>query len=63
MQRGFEGVYAEINTDRYPGTSYRPGDGLNDAVLRDTFEPLADDAADYLDETDYYTIFEEALAS
>ena len=63
MQRGFEGVYAEINTDRYPGTSYRPGDGLNDAVLRDTFEPLADDATDYLDETDYYTIFEEALAS
>lgn len=63
VQRGFEGVYAEINTDRYPGTSYRPGDGLNDAVLRDTFEPLADDAADYLDETDYYTIFEEALAS
>lgn len=63
VQRGFEGVYAEINTDRYPGTSYRPGDGLNDAVLRDTFEPLADDAADYLDESDYYTIFEEALAS
>ena len=63
VQRGFEGVYAEINTDRYPGTSYRPGDGLNDAVLRDTFAPLADDAADYLDETDYYTIFEEALAS
>ena len=63
VQRGFEGVYAEINTDRYPGTSYRPGDGLNDAVLRDTFEPLADDATDYLDESDYYTIFEEALAS
>ena len=63
VQRGFEGVYAAINTDRSPGTSYRPGDGLNDAVLRDTFEPLADDAADYLDETDYYTIFEEALAS
>ena len=63
VQRGFEGVYAEINTDRYPGTAYQPGDGLNDAVLRDTFEPLADDATDYLDESDYYTIFEEALAS
>lgn len=63
VQRGFEGVYAEINTDRYPGTAYQPGDGLNDAVLRDTFEPLADDATDCLDESDYYTIFEEALAS
>lgn len=63
VQRGFEGVYAEINTDRYPGTAYQPGDGLNDAALRDTFEPLADDATDYLDESDYYTIFEEALAS
>lgn len=63
VQRGFEGVYAEINTDRYPGTAYQPGDGLNNAVLRDTFEPLADDATDYLDESDYYTIFEEALAS
>ena len=63
IQRGYEGIYTEINTDKYPGTSYRPGDGLNDAVLRDTFEPLADDATDYLNESDYYTIFEEALAS
>ena len=63
VQRGFEGVYAEINTDRYPGTAYQPGDGLNDAVLREVFDPLADDATDYLDESDYYTIFEEALAS
>lgn len=63
IQRGYEGIYTEVISDRYPGIRYQPGDGLNDAVLRDTFEPLADDAADYLDETDYYTIFEEALAS
>lgn len=63
IQRGYEGIYAEVNTDNYPNVHYRPGDGLNDAVLRGVFDPMADAVTDYLDESDYYTIFEEALAS
>lgn len=63
IQRGYEGIYTEINTDKYPGVSYHPGDGLNDIVLREVFGPLADDAADYIDHTEYRNIIEEALAS
>lgn len=63
IQRGYEGIYAEVNTDNYPNVHYKPGDGLNDAVLRGVFDPMADAVTDYLDESDYYTIFEEALAS
>ena len=57
IQRGYEGIYAEINTDSYPNVHYKPGDGLNDAVLRGVFDPMTD----YLDETDYNAILREAV--
>ena len=61
IQRGYEGIYAEVNTDNYPNVHYKPGDGLNDAVLRGVFDPMADAVTDYLDETDYNTILREAV--
>lgn len=61
IQRGYEGIYAEINTDNYPNVHYKPGDGLNDAVLRGVFDPMADAVTDYLDETDYNAILREAV--
>lgn len=63
IQRGYEGIYAEINTDNYPNVHYKPGDGLNDAVLRGVFDPMADAVTDYLDETDYNAILREALTA
>lgn len=63
IQRGYEGIYAEINTDNYPNVHYKPGDGLNDAVLRGVFNPMADAVTDYLDETDYNAILREALSA
>lgn len=63
IQRGYEGVYAEVNTDNYPNVHYKPGDGLNDAVLRGVFDPMADAVTDYLDETDYNAILKEALSA
>ena len=56
-------IYAEINTDNYPNVHYKPGDGLNDAVLRGVFDPMADAVTDYLDETDYNAILREALSA
>ena len=61
IQRGYEGIYAEVNTDNYPNVHYKPGDGLNDAVLRGVFDPMADAVTDYLDETDYNAILREAV--
>lgn len=61
IQRGYEGIYAEVNTDNYPNVHYKPGDGLNDAVLRGAFDPMADAVTDYLDETDYNAILREAV--
>lgn len=61
IQRGYEGIYAEVNTDKYPNVHYKPGDGLNDAVLRGVFDPMADAVTDYLDETDYNAILREAV--
>ena len=61
IQRGYEGIYTEINTDKYPNVHYKPGDGLNDAVLRGVFDPMADAVTDYLDETDYNAILREAV--
>ena len=63
IQRGYEGIYAEVNTDNYPNVHYKPGDGLNDAVLRGVFDPMADAVTDYLDETDYNAILMEALTA
>lgn len=63
IQRGYEGIYAEVNTDNYPNVHYKPGDGLNDAVLRGVFDPMADTVTDYLDETDYNAILREALTA
>ena len=63
IQRGYEGIYAEVNTDNYPNVHYKPGDGLNDAVLRGVFDPMADAVTDYLDETDYNAILREALTA
>lgn len=63
IQRGYEGIYTEINTDKYPNVHYKPGDGLNDAVLRGVFDPMADAVTDYLDETDYNAILREALTA
>ena len=63
IQRGYEGIYAEVNTDNYPNVHYKPGDGLNDAVLRGVFDPMADAVTDYLDETDYNAILREALSA
>ena len=63
IQRGYEGIYAEINTDKYPNVHYKPGDGLNDAVLRGVFDPMADAVTDYLDETDYNAILREVLSA
>ena len=40
IQRGYEGVYTEVSTDRYPAVSYSPGDGLNEKVLQDVFGPI-----------------------
>ena len=61
IQRGYEGIYAEVNTDNYPNVHYKPGDGLNDAVLRGVFDPMADVVTDYLYETDYNAILREAV--
>ena len=61
IQRGYEGIYAEVNTDNYPNVHYKPGDGLNDAVLRGVFDPMADTVTDYLDEKDYNAILREAV--
>lgn len=63
IQRGYEGIYAEVNTDNYPNVHYKPGDGLNDAVLGGVFDPMADAVTDYLDETDYNAILREALTA
>ena len=63
IQRGYEGIYAEVNTDNYPNVHYKPGDGLNDAVLRGVFDPMADAVTDYLDETGYNAILREALTA
>lgn len=63
IQRGYEGIYAEVNTDNYPNVHYKPGDGLNDAVLRGVFDPMADAVTDYLDDTDYNAILREALTA
>lgn len=63
IQRGYEGIYAEVNTDNYPNVHYKPGDGLNDAVMRGVFDPMADAVTDYLDETDYNAILREALSA
>ena len=63
IQRGYEGIYAEVNTDNYPNVHYKPGDGLNDAVLRGVFDPMADAVTDYLEETDYNAILREALTA
>ena len=63
IQRGYEGIYAEVNTDNYPNVHYKPGDGLNDAVLRGVFDPMADAVTDYLGETDYNAILREALSA
>ena len=63
IQRGYEGIYAEVNTDNYPNVHYKPGDGLNDAVLRGVFDPMADAVTDYLDETDYNAILREAFSA
>ena len=63
IQRGYEGIYAEVNTDNYPNVHYKPGDGLNDAVLRSVFDPMADAVTDYLDETDYNAILREAFSA
>lgn len=61
IQRGYEGIYAEVNTDNYPNVHYKPGDGLNDAVLRGVFDPMTDAVTDYLDDTDYNAILREAV--
>ena len=63
IQRGYEGIYAEVNTDNYPNVHYKPGDGLNDAVLRGVFDPMTDAATNYLDDTDYNAILREALTA
>ena len=63
IQRGYEGIYAEVNTDNYPNVHYKPGDGLNAAVLRGVFDPMTDAVTDYLDETDYNAILREARSA
>ena len=45
IQRGYEGIYAEVNTDNYPNVHYKPGDGLNDAVLRGVFAPMFEEVS------------------
>lgn len=40
IQRGYEGVYTEVSTDRYPDVSSKPGDFLNENVLEEVLDPL-----------------------
>ena len=40
IQRGYEGVYTEVSTDRYPDVSSSPGDFLNETVLDEVLGPL-----------------------
>lgn len=40
VQRGYEGVYAEVYADPYPDVSCKPGDFLNEEVLEETFGPI-----------------------
>ena len=40
VQRGYEGVYAEVYADPYPEVSCKPGDFLNEGVLEEVFEPI-----------------------
>ena len=40
IQRGYEGVYAEVYADPYPEVSCKPGDFLNEEVLEETFGPI-----------------------
>lgn len=40
VQRGYEGVYAEVYADPYPEVSCKPGDFLNEEVLEEVFEPI-----------------------
>lgn len=40
VQRGYEGVYTEVSTDQYPGVSCKPGDFLNEEVLKAVFGPI-----------------------
>lgn len=40
VQRGYEGVYAEVYADPYPEVSCKPGDFLNEEVLEEVFGPI-----------------------
>lgn len=40
VQRGYEGVYAEVYADPYPEVSCKPGDFLNEGVLEEVFGPI-----------------------
>ena len=45
IQRGYEGIYAEINTDKYPDVDYKPGDMRNNVILRDVFAPMFEEVS------------------
>lgn len=45
IQRGYEGIYAEVNTDKYPDVDYKPGDMRNNVILRDVFAPMFEEVS------------------
>lgn len=45
IQRGYEGIYADINTDKYPDVDYKPGDMRNNVILRDVFAPMFEEVS------------------